>query len=44
MNIIRLVPPMTTSDQEVDRAMSILFDALKAVSRGAAAKQPAHAK
>jgi 2,2-dialkylglycine decarboxylase (pyruvate) len=44
MNIIRLVPPMTTSDQEVDRAMSILFDALRAVSRETAARQPAHAK
>lgn len=32
LNVIRLVPPMTTSDAEVDRAMSILHDAIKAVS------------
>ena len=30
MNIIRLVPPMTTTDAEVDRAMSILRGAIKA--------------
>lgn len=32
-NVIRLVPPMTSTDAEVDRAMNILYDALKAVSR-----------
>jgi len=32
LNVIRLVPPMTTSDTEVDRGMSILFDAIRAVS------------
>jgi len=32
-NVIRLVPPMSTTDEEVDRAMSILYDAFKAVSR-----------
>lgn len=31
LNVIRLVPPMTTTDAEVDHAMSILYDALKAV-------------
>ena len=30
-NVIRLVPPMTTTDDEVDRAMTIIHDALKAV-------------
>ena len=30
-NVIRLVPPMTTTDEEVDRAMTIIHDALKAV-------------
>jgi 2,2-dialkylglycine decarboxylase (pyruvate) len=33
MNVIRLVPPMTTSDGEIDRAMSILRDALRVASR-----------
>src|SRR5437763_4710080 len=32
-NVVRLVPPMTTSDAEIDRAMSILRDAIAAVSR-----------
>ena len=32
-NVIRLVPPMTTTDDEVDRAMSIIHDAAKAVER-----------
>lgn len=27
-NVIRLVPPMTSSDDEIDRAMSILGDAI----------------
>ena len=34
LNVIRLVPPMTTTDAEVDRAMSILHEALKAAARG----------
>jgi 2,2-dialkylglycine decarboxylase (pyruvate) len=33
LNVIRLVPPMTTSDAEIDRAMSIIRDAIAAVSR-----------
>jgi 4-aminobutyrate aminotransferase-like enzyme len=33
-NVIRLVPPMTASKVEVDRAMSIIFDALRAVTKG----------
>lgn len=33
-NVIRLVPPMTSSNAEVDRAMSILYDALCAVTKG----------
>ena len=28
-NVLRLVPPMTTSDDEVDRAIAILVDALE---------------
>lgn len=32
-NVIRLVPPMTTSNAEVDRAMSILYDALRHAGR-----------
>lgn len=32
LNVIRLVPPMTTSEAEVDRAMSIFHDALRVVS------------
>jgi len=31
LNVIRLVPPMTTTEAEVDRAMSILYDAIKAI-------------
>lgn len=31
LNVIRLVPPMTTTEAEVDRAMSIIYDAIKAV-------------
>ena len=31
-NVIRLVPPMTTTDTEIDRALSILNDAIAAVS------------
>jgi len=33
LNVIRLVPPMVASDAEVDRAMSILRDAVLATSR-----------
>jgi 4-aminobutyrate aminotransferase-like enzyme len=33
LNVIRLVPPMTTSDAEIDRAMSIIRDAIAAASR-----------
>lgn len=33
LNVIRLVPPMTTTDAEVDRAMSIMHDAIKLVAR-----------
>ena len=33
LNVIRLVPPMTTSDAEIDRAMSIIRDAIVAVSK-----------
>ena len=33
-NVIRLVPPMTSSNQEVDRAMSIMYDALSTVTKG----------
>ncbi len=36
-NVIRLVPPMTTTDAEVDRAMAILYDAFAKVSRKRAA-------
>ena len=32
-NVIRLVPPMSATDAEIDRAMSILYDAFKAVAR-----------
>lgn len=32
LNVIRLVPPMTTSDAEIDRALSIIRDAIAAVS------------
>jgi 2,2-dialkylglycine decarboxylase (pyruvate) len=33
LNVIRLVPPMTTSDAEIDRALSIVRDAVATVSR-----------
>jgi 2,2-dialkylglycine decarboxylase (pyruvate) len=33
LNVIRLVPPMTTSETEVDRALSILYDALRRAAR-----------
>ena len=31
-NVIRLVPPMTTTKTEVDRALSILHDAFRKVA------------
>jgi 2,2-dialkylglycine decarboxylase (pyruvate) len=34
LNVIRLVPPMTTSDAEIDRALSIMRDAIATVSTG----------
>lgn len=33
-NVIRLVPPMTTPKDQIDRAMSIMFDAVKSVTKG----------
>jgi len=33
LNVIRLVPPMTTTEIEVDRAMSILYDGLRRFAR-----------
>jgi 2,2-dialkylglycine decarboxylase (pyruvate) len=33
LNVIRLVPPMTTSDAEIDRALSIIREAIATVSR-----------
>ena len=39
-NVIRLVPPMTTTDAEVDRAMDILHDALLAATRRRKGKRP----
>ena len=32
-NVIRLVPPMTTTKRELDRALSILYDSIKTASR-----------
>ena len=32
MNVLRFVPPMTTTDLEVDRALSIIHDAVKAIA------------
>ena len=32
-NVIRLVPPMTTTKRELDRALSILYDSIKNASR-----------
>jgi 2,2-dialkylglycine decarboxylase (pyruvate) len=37
LNVIRLVPPMVTTDAEVDRAMSIMRDAIALVSRSRSA-------
>ncbi|MCC7017410.1 MAG: aminotransferase class III-fold pyridoxal phosphate-dependent enzyme [Rhodospirillales bacterium] len=33
LNVIRLVPPMTTADAEIDRALSIIRDSFKAAMR-----------
>ena len=33
LNVVRLVPPMVTTDAEIERAMSILRDAVQIVSR-----------
>lgn len=33
-NVIRLVPPMTTPKDHVERAMSIMYDAVKSVAKG----------
>ena len=38
-NVIRLVPPMTSTDEEVDRALSILHDAIRNVDKGKARKK-----
>ncbi len=38
-NVIRLVPPMTSTDEEVDRALSILHDAICNVVKGKAKKR-----
>ena len=32
-NVIRLVPPMTSTRDEVDRALCILYDAIKALGK-----------
>ncbi len=34
LNVIRLVPPMTTTDAEIDQGLSIIRDSFKAVLRG----------
>ncbi len=38
LNVIRLVPPMTTTDEELNRALSILHDALRHVVGGRKSK------
>ena len=38
LNVIRLVPPMTTTDEELDTALSILHDALRHVAGGKRSK------
>jgi len=38
-NVIRLVPPMTSTDEEVDRALSILHDAIRNIVKGKAKKR-----
>ncbi|HAT35495.1 MAG TPA: hypothetical protein DCS82_07250 [Rhodospirillaceae bacterium] len=42
-NVIRLVPPMTTPKEQVDRAMSIMYDAFKSVAKGKRRRKPARA-
>jgi 2,2-dialkylglycine decarboxylase (pyruvate) len=42
-NVIRLVPPMTATEAEIERGLSILYDAFAAVSKGRRAK-PAPAR
>ena len=32
-NVIRLVPPMTSTREEVDRALSILYDAFRELGK-----------
>lgn len=34
LNVLRLVPPMTTPESDVDKGISILADAVKSVSKG----------
>jgi 4-aminobutyrate aminotransferase-like enzyme len=34
MNVIRLVPPMVSTDAEIDRGMDILQNALRTALRG----------
>jgi 2,2-dialkylglycine decarboxylase (pyruvate) len=41
LNVVRLVPPMVTTDAEVDRAMSILREAIAVTSRGRAVARAA---
>jgi 4-aminobutyrate aminotransferase-like enzyme len=38
LNVLRFVPPMTTSMEEVDRALTILDDAFRSVSAKGAAR------
>jgi 2,2-dialkylglycine decarboxylase (pyruvate) len=33
-NVVRLVPPMTTPKEQIDSAMSIIYDAIKSVVKG----------
>ena len=40
LNVIRLVPPMTSTDAEVDRAMSIIDDGIRQATRGGKAGTP----
>lgn len=44
LNVIRLVPPMTTTDEQIDRAMSIIYDGLKIASRGTSGARQAAAE
>ena len=38
MNVIRLVPPMVSTDAEIDRGLEILENALRVALRGQALK------